>query len=94
MQSTSKSPISPETVSQAGAGALLAAVGVVELWLAFAAAEWWYRCGASMVAAVGVALLARAVAEIAPPLGLDLARRVPRWESAAPAKPARIVPAD
>jgi hypothetical protein len=50
----------PETVSQAGAGVLLVAVAVAELWLAFWAAGWWHRSAASGLAFVGAALLARA----------------------------------
>jgi hypothetical protein len=53
--------LSPETVSQAGAGALLVAVAAAELWLAFWAAGWWHRSAASALALVGAALLARAV---------------------------------
>jgi hypothetical protein len=55
-------PLSPETVSQAGAGALLVAVAVSELWLAFWAAGWWHRSAASALALAGAVLLARAVA--------------------------------
>lgn len=55
------SRVSPETVSQGGAGALLFAVAVAELWLAFWAAGWLHRIAASGLALVGAALLARAV---------------------------------
>jgi hypothetical protein len=55
------SRVSPETVSQAGAGALLLAVAGAELWLAFWAAGWLHRLAASGLALVGAALLARAV---------------------------------
>jgi hypothetical protein len=56
--------ISLETVSQAGAGALLITTAVVELWLAFWAAGWWHRGAASLVAAVGTVVLARAFAAL------------------------------
>lgn len=68
-------PISPETLSQAGAGALLVALAVVELWLAFWAAGWWQRGGACLVAIAGATLVARAVAAVAPPLHVKLRRR-------------------
>lgn len=58
----SSSWLSPETVSQAGAGVLLAAVAVAELWLAFWAAGWGHRLAASGLALTGAALLTRAVA--------------------------------
>jgi hypothetical protein len=74
--------ISPETVSQAGAGALLLAVAVVELWLAFGAAGWWHRGGASLVAVAGGALLARALAAVALRLHAEPARHARRRESA------------
>ena len=91
----SSTSISPETVSQAGAGALLLAVAVVELWLAFWAAGWSQRCGASLVAVVGAALLVRAVAAIVLPLRADLARPVRRLEPhPAPAPAARAVLAE
>lgn len=61
-------PISAETVSQAGAGALLLAVAVVELWLAYWAAGWLHRSGGVLVAAAGATLLARALAAAAPSL--------------------------
>lgn len=53
--------LTPETVSQAGAGVLLVAIAVAELWLAFWAAGWWHRSAASGLAFAGVVLLARAV---------------------------------
>lgn len=83
-----RSRVSPETVSQAGAGAMLIAVAVAELWLAFWAAGWWHRTAASALAIVGAALLARAVAAA-------LQRR-PRPERVVPAEklaPAPGVPA-
>jgi hypothetical protein len=89
VHSTSASSwLSPETVSQAGAGALLVAVAAAELWLAFWAAGWWHRSAASALALVGAALLARAVA-------VALMRRR-RFELAAPAQelaPAEPAPA-
>lgn len=59
--------LSPERVSQAGAGALLLIVAVVELWLTFWAAGWWHRFGGLLVAAVGAVVLVRAFAALAPP---------------------------
>ena len=56
--------LSPETVSQAGAGALLVAVALVGLWLTFWGAGWWHRCAGSGLALVGAALLARAVVAV------------------------------
>jgi hypothetical protein len=61
----SRPSISPETISQAGAGALLFAAAALELWLAFWAAGWWHRCGAVLVAAVGAAVVARALVAVA-----------------------------
>lgn len=79
MHSTSKSLVfSPDTVSQAGAGALLLALGIVELWLVSSAAEWWYRCGASLVAVVGLALLVRAGAAVSAPLRAQLSAHASR----------------
>ena len=86
---------SPETASQAGAGALLVTIAVVELWLAFWAAGWWHRCGASLVAVVGAALLVRAVAAIALPPRTEPARRVRRRQpEPPPARAGRVVLAD
>jgi hypothetical protein len=76
MHPTSNRQVSPETLSQAGSGALLAAVAVVDLWLTAASGAWYHQFGASLVAAAGVALLARGAAAIAPPpLRLRPARR-------------------
>ncbi len=72
------SSISPETVSQAGAGALLLGVSVIELWLAFWAAGWLHRCGALVIAVAGAAILVRALAGVAPPLRAATARRARR----------------
>lgn len=84
-------PISPETLSQAGAGALLVALAVVELWLAFWAAGWWQRGGACLVAIAGAALVAHAVAAVAPPLHVKLRRHSPRRASRSPlAVPATV----
>ena len=96
MQSRSApASVSPETVSQAGAGALLLAVAVVELWLAFWAGGWWQRCGASLVAVIGAALLVRAAAAIALPLRTEVAPLARRWRSEPPPTPAgRVVLAD
>jgi hypothetical protein len=87
--------ISPETVSQVGAGVLLLTVAVVELWLAFWAAGWWHRGGASLIAVVGAALVVRAVATIAVSARPELARRAPQQEfvSRRPA-PVRVVLAE
>jgi hypothetical protein len=68
-------PISPETLSQAGAGALLVAVAITELWLAFWAAGWWHRSAGLLVGVLGAAVLARAIVAV----------RRPR-----PARPARV----
>jgi hypothetical protein len=82
MPSTSKSPVlSPDTVSQAGAGALLLALGIVELSLVFSASEWWYRSGASLVAVVGLALLVRVAATVSVPLRAQLSARAARPEA-------------
>jgi hypothetical protein len=53
--------ITPDKASQAGAGILLASLGIAELWLSFPTAEWWFRGGASAVVAGGLLLLGRAV---------------------------------
>lgn len=81
MHSTSKSVFSPDTVSQAGAGALLLALGVVELTLVFSAAEWWYRCGASLVAVVGLTLLVRAAAVVSVPLRAQVSAHAARRQA-------------
>jgi hypothetical protein len=96
MQSSlSPRSISPETFSQAAAGALLAAIGIAELSLAFAATGWWYRGGASLVAVLGAAVLIRSLAVIALPLRVDLVRRVARWQPAPrPAPSGRVVLAE
>jgi hypothetical protein len=89
MGSTSASRwISPETVSQAGAGALLVAVSVAELWLAFWAAGWWHRLAASGLLLSGAALLARAVV-----VALLRRRRPERPAPAEELVPVRAVPA-
>jgi hypothetical protein len=61
-------PVSAESVSQAGAGGLLSAVGVVELALGFWAAGWWQRGGALLLAVIGATLLVCRIAAIAPTL--------------------------
>lgn len=87
--------VSPESISQAGAGALLLSVALVELWLAFWAAGWWQRCGALLVAVAGAVLLARAVAAVALPLRTEPTRRVRRRLPEPPPAPAgRVVLAD
>jgi hypothetical protein len=68
-------PISPETLSQAGAGALLVAVAITELWLAFWAAGWWHRSAGLLVGVVGAAVLARAIVAVARPLRAESATR-------------------
>jgi hypothetical protein len=67
--------MSPETASKAGAGALLLAFAIVELWLESWAAGSIHRLGALLVAAAGAGLLARAVVAAAPSLP---AHAVPR----------------
>jgi hypothetical protein len=54
--------VSPEALSEAGAGALLLTVAIVELALAFWAAGWWHRAGGLLAVAVGAALLAHGAA--------------------------------
>jgi hypothetical protein len=68
MQSCTAETVSAESVSQAGAGGLLSAVGVVELALAFGAAGWSHRAGAAVVALIGAVLLVRGLAAILGPL--------------------------
>jgi hypothetical protein len=63
--------LSPETASQAGAGALLLGIALAELLLAFWSAGWWHRSAALAVAVVGIVLLVRAATAI------GLAPRVP-----------------
>ncbi len=50
-----------EAVAQVGAGALLLSVGVAELFLGVWSAGWWQRSGAVFLAAIGLALVARAL---------------------------------
>jgi hypothetical protein len=72
--------ISPETVTQAGAGALLLAIALVELWLAFWAAGWWHRGGAFALAIAGAVLLVHAVRAVGLPLRRESSRGRPRRE--------------
>jgi len=58
--------ISPETIAQAGAGALLIAVAVVELALAFWPAGWWHRGTGLGVAFAGAVLVASAARTVRP----------------------------
>jgi uncharacterized membrane protein HdeD (DUF308 family) len=64
MQSSTVKPVSAESISQAGAGGLLSAVGVVDFALAFGAAGWSHRAGAAVVALIGAVLLVRGIAAI------------------------------
>jgi uncharacterized membrane protein HdeD (DUF308 family) len=64
MQSPTDEPVSAESFSQAGAGGLLSAVGVVELALGFGAAGWSHRAGAAVIALIGAVLLVRGIAAI------------------------------
>jgi uncharacterized membrane protein HdeD (DUF308 family) len=64
MQSRTPETVSAESVSQAGAGGLLSAVGVVELALGFGAAGWSHRAGVAAVVLIGAALLIRGTAAI------------------------------
>jgi hypothetical protein len=65
VQSSPIHAISPESVSQAGAGALLLAFGLIELALGFWADGWWHGCGALLVASIGAACLIRGLAAMA-----------------------------
>jgi uncharacterized membrane protein HdeD (DUF308 family) len=75
MQSPTGNPIPAEIVSQAGAGGLLSAVGVVELALGFGATGWSHRAGAVVVALIGAVLLVRGIATIV--AALDRPRPAP-----------------
>ncbi|MDQ3865934.1 MAG: hypothetical protein M3304_03770 [Actinomycetota bacterium] len=66
-----------EAVAQAGAGGLLLSVDVAELFLGVWSAGWWQRSGVVVLAAVGLALVARA---IAPLFARDLASSGRRTE--------------
>jgi uncharacterized membrane protein HdeD (DUF308 family) len=64
MESPTVKPVSAESFSQAGAGGLLTAVGVVELVLGFGAAGWPHWAGAAVIALIGAALLVRGIVVI------------------------------
>ena len=68
MESPTAKPVSAESFSQAGAGGLLSAVGVVELALGFGAAGWPHWAGAAVISLIGAVLLVRGiVAALHPP---------------------------
>lgn len=76
MRASAARAISPESISQTGAGLLVLGVGIVELALDFWAAGWWQRGGALLVVAVGAALLARGTTVIVQTVGTpELLRR-------------------
>jgi uncharacterized membrane protein HdeD (DUF308 family) len=64
MDSPTAKPVPAESFSQAGAGGLLSAVGIVELVLGFGAAGWPYWAAAAAIALIGAVLLVRGVAAI------------------------------
>jgi uncharacterized membrane protein HdeD (DUF308 family) len=64
MESRTAETVSAESVSQAGAGGLLSAVGLVELVLGLGGGGWPHRAGAAMVVLIGAVLLARGILAI------------------------------
>lgn len=64
MHSARDAAVSPESVSQAGAGGLLFSVGVAELALEVGAAGWLHLTGTVVLAFLGAAVLARGIRAI------------------------------
>ncbi len=66
MESRAAKTVSAESVSQAGAGGLLSAVGLVELalGLGLGGGGWSHRVGAAMVVLIGAVLLIRGITAI------------------------------
>jgi uncharacterized membrane protein HdeD (DUF308 family) len=90
MESPTAKPVSAESFSQAGAGGLLTAVGVVELALGFGAAGWPHWAGATALALIGAVVLVRGIAAIVAalhPSRLAPATQPPDAVCSAPALP-------